>query len=481
MTKLTPYPRRVAALSLLAATLAAGSVTAAPAGIAPRDVDPADFAPMYAADYLAPFARPAAINGAGEIVGRNPVWGHAFAVTAKRGYTELPCPTGLTACHAVDINDSGWIVGWGERPINGSRGRTALLWRPLGDAYSVTRVGGSPLGPSGIATGERIEPPAEAVAINAESSILIRPAGAIVGERKIRLWTPRGSITMPAPGDVVDLSDTGWIAGNARLPFRLDSRTGEVAWTTVPVGFASARAHSINRQGELAGALLDAQGRSLMAVADEAGSWRTVGGAGPDDFAVTLSDFGDIVGHAHGLAKGSHCAVQFAGEPLQAAVGDRLQVGGPVTAPADRDRGDRAVLDVVGQQEGEDLGEGHRVAVALGLGPVGAGGLLVAAAGAVEADDLQAALLQRAAQPYQLDAVGDEMVGDRGGEPEPDAQPFHAQPPAHRYGVAGQVGDEVLQILGGVDTRVVCQVNERALVVTQAHRGASQFSPCIRR
>lgn len=316
MTKLTPYPRRVAALSLLAATLAAGSVTAAHAGIAPRDVDPADFAPMYAADYLAPFARPAAINGAGEIVGRNPVWGHAFAVTAKRGYTELPCPTGLTACHAVDINDSGWIVGWGERPIDGSRGRTALLWRPLGDAYSVTRVGGSPLGPSGIATGERIEPPAEAVAINAESSILIRPAGAIVGERKIRLWTPRGSITMPAPGDVVDLSDTGWIAGNARLPFRLDSRTGEVAWTTVPEGFASARAHSINRQGELAGALLDAQGRSLMAVADEAGSWRTVGGAGPDDFAVTLSDFGDIVGHAHGLAKGSHCAVQFAGEPL---------------------------------------------------------------------------------------------------------------------------------------------------------------------
>lgn len=306
--------RRAAALSLVAATLAAGSGAAARAGIAPTDPQPAGFAPMYAAEYLAPFARPAAINQAGDIVGRNPVWGHAFAVTAKRGYSELPCPVGLTACHAVDINDLGWIVGWGEPTSDWRPGRTALLWRPMGDAYSVTRVGGSTFGDIATST----EAPAEAVAINAENSILIRTAGALVGDRKIRLWTPRGSVALSAPGEVVDLSDSGWIAGNGRLPFRLDSRTGEVVWTALPPGFVGARAVSINRHGELAGALYDARGVSLMAVADESGSWRALGGVGPDDFAVAISDFGDVVGHAHGLLEGSHCAVQFEGEPLAA-------------------------------------------------------------------------------------------------------------------------------------------------------------------
>jgi hypothetical protein len=310
--------RRRAPLSLLAAALAIAPAATAYAGVAPAREEPADFGAMYAAEYLAPFARPAAINQAGDIVGRNPVWGHAFVVTGKRGYAELPCPTPLTACHAVDINEQGWIVGWGESAADGLRGRTALLWRPTADSFSVARVGGSPLAPSRSATSARTEPPAEAVAINAENAILIRPSGALLGDQRIRIWTPRGSYSLVAPGEVVDLSDAGWIAGNGRLPFRLDARTGEVAWTSLPAGFEAARAHAINRRGELAGALLDGRGRSLMAVADADGTWRVLGGVGPDDFAVAISDFGDVVGHAHGLLEGSHCAVQFAGEPLGA-------------------------------------------------------------------------------------------------------------------------------------------------------------------
>src|SRR5690606_28250992 len=40
---------------------------------------------------------------------------------------------------------------------------------------------------------------------------------------------------------------------------------------------------------------------------------------------------------------------------------------------------------------------------------------------------------------------------------------------AHRHRVPGQVGDQVLKVLGGMNTGVVGQVNERAVVVAQTH------------
>jgi hypothetical protein len=322
-----PVARGVAAATKLAGIALAFSMVPAWAGTAPAGTG---FAPMFGADYLAPFAQPAAINAAGDIVGRNPVWGHAFVVTRNSGYSALPCPVALTACHATDINDLGWIVGWGERTPSWVPNRTALLWRPSGAGYVVTRIGGSsmPAPSSAGATPAPSGPPAEAVAVNAGNQVLIRAAGFAPGSGLVEIWTVKEKRRIKAPGTVVDLSDAGWIAGNAELPYRLHGLTGELIWTELPKRFVGARAESINGAGEIAGAVFDHRGRSFMAATDESGTWQLLGGKGPADFAVSITDSSEVLGHAHGLRKDSHCAVRFTGSPLSALedflVGDAI-------------------------------------------------------------------------------------------------------------------------------------------------------------
>jgi hypothetical protein len=305
-------------ISLLALLAVRSGAARAAAAVTPAAPDPASLTLMYEADYLAPFALPAAINRQGDVVGRNPVWNEAFVVPARGDYRALPCPSGLTSCHATDINDLGWIVGWGERSPSWRPQRTALLWRPLGDDYAVARLAGSALPGARETVGVPPSPPAEALAINAAGEVLIRFSGAASGPGLVQLWTAKGSLAIKTPGEVVDLSDSGWIAGNADRPYRLHSKTGELIWTEIPIGFAGAHAVSINSQGELAGAVFDLRGRSLMATADSAGFWQALGGVGPNDFAVAITDLGEVVGHAHGLRPDSHCAIRFADQPLVA-------------------------------------------------------------------------------------------------------------------------------------------------------------------
>jgi hypothetical protein len=305
-------------MPLLALLAVATGAARAGTTLAPASADPVGLTLMYEADYLAPFALPAAINRSGDVVGRNPVWNEAFVVPAKGDYRALPCPPGLTACQATDINDLGWIVGWGERAPFWTPQRTALLWRPSGDSYSVTRLAGSALPGAGKAAGIPTAPPAEAVAINAANEVLIRFPGAASGDGLVQLWTPKGSFAVKTPGEVVDLSDSGWIAGNADRPYRLHAKSGQLLWTEIPFGYVGASAVSINSHGEMAGSLFDARGRSLMATAGSDGFWQSIGGVGPTDFAVTITDLGEVVGHAHGLRPGSHCAIRLADLPLVA-------------------------------------------------------------------------------------------------------------------------------------------------------------------
>ena len=88
-------------------------------------------AEMYNAQYLAPFAVPAAMNESGTVVGRNPVYREAFVYDDAHGYSALPCPKPYASCDAVDVNEAGWIVGRAQYPGMLNL-RTAALWTPIG-------------------------------------------------------------------------------------------------------------------------------------------------------------------------------------------------------------------------------------------------------------------------------------------------------------------------------------------------------------
>jgi probable HAF family extracellular repeat protein len=81
---------------------------------------------------------PRALDGAGRVVGTSRVRGRerAFVWTRAEGMRELAVPRVLgpgAGAIALDLNDSGWIVGQGAGPA----GSSALLWDPEGCVHEL--------------------------------------------------------------------------------------------------------------------------------------------------------------------------------------------------------------------------------------------------------------------------------------------------------------------------------------------------------
>lgn len=284
------------------ARFAAGALFAAMllsfAGISPARAD------GYVAEYLAPFAVPAAMNEWGSVAGWNPVYRTAFVYDDLLGYVELPCFRGYL-CRAVDLNDKGYVVGFAQSGEFELR-TFAVAWEPAGAGYRLLPL------PEALITARTSS---QAVAIDDRNRVvgISRTAGSQYARESYFLWKLGSGVkTLLLPGPPVDLNDSGQIAGNARSPYRYDIATGRVIFTEISPEWSGARVHAISADGRLAGAVVDQAGWQQGAVTDRSERWNAVGGGGPGDHLFAINEHGDLAGHLHGLAPGSHCGVYFA-------------------------------------------------------------------------------------------------------------------------------------------------------------------------
>jgi hypothetical protein len=297
-------------------------------------------AEMYNAQYLAPFALPAAMNQDGTVVGWNPVYRTPFVYEDKSGYAALPCPKAYLDCEAVDINDAGWIAGSARVPGVLAL-RVAVLWTPIGaspDAPAAYRFGLLPwLGNFNHS---------EAIAIDNQNRVVGLRQVVRVGLPQTPesfVWSAKtGMRRLEVPGPVVDLNDAGWVAGNSKAPYLYRISDGRLLWTRMPPGFVSATAHALGEDGTVVGALVNDLGLSIAARTEDDGSWTALGGGGASDHLFGINRFGDVAGHVHGLDPASHCGVQFAEEgelkTLESLFHPRAQtwtMGEAITGPTD--------------------------------------------------------------------------------------------------------------------------------------------------
>ena len=148
--------------------------------------------------------RPAALNASGQLVGSRIVAGvtRAFSWTLAGGFVDIAPPAAGSESGAVDVNDSGQVVG----TVNGH----PFLWTQAGGLVDLGSLDGNP------ATGR-------ASGINAGGQVVGSITAAFDGKWHPFIWTqatgmidlggvpPYGWVTMGG------ISDGGWIAGLATL------------------------------------------------------------------------------------------------------------------------------------------------------------------------------------------------------------------------------------------------------------------------
>ena len=175
-------------------------------------------------------------------------------------------------------------------------------------------------------------------------------------------------------------------------------------------------------------------------------------------------------------------------EPGEVALGRLLPVRQPRAAPAERQRGDAAPGDVVGQQPGQ-----HRRAVQRVVQPVPGGpvrpvdglldhrGVEAAPRERVDRHDLDAGADEPGAQPLQRGGLGDQARGERGGQPQADADEVDLEPAAQPVADGRQLGEDVVEVLGGVDVAAVGEVDGGPVAVGEPHARAPAAASCPRR
>lgn len=297
-------------------------------------------AQMYNAQYVAPFAVPAAMNQAGTIVGWNPVYRAPFVYDDARGYAALPCPKAYVSCDAMDVNDAGWIVGWAQLP-GVMHLRAAAMWTPIGASPDAPAAYRFVLIPSFGGFNH-----SEAVAIDNLNRVIGLRGMVRIGMPQAPesfVWTAKGGMRrLAVPGPVVDLNDAGWVTGNGKMPYLYRISDGRLLWTLLPAGHLSATAHAIGADGAVVGSLLNDIGLSVAARTEADGTWSPLGGGGAEDHLFGVNKYGDVAGHVHGLDPKSHCGVQFADEgelkALESLFHPRTQtwtMGEAITGPTD--------------------------------------------------------------------------------------------------------------------------------------------------
>jgi len=167
----------------------------------------------YSAQYLAPFAVPAAMNQQGAVVGWNPVWNTAFVFDDVAGYVELPCLKGFSTCRAVDINEAGWIVGHAEG-YGLLELRRAMIWKPAFPGYKIelpiALAGPASLRTPGINS-------SEAVAIDNSNRVIGGASSVTLSAREVSSWIfcamgrnkkPTTNTIAPTPTNSTDACST---------------------------------------------------------------------------------------------------------------------------------------------------------------------------------------------------------------------------------------------------------------------------------
>lgn len=207
-----------------------------------------------------------------------------FRVVAK----PIPLPGPGVSSEALDVNDSGVIVGWAR---DASGAGVAVKWTPADTGWTYTILG-----------------PGSAVAVN-NDGLIVRTDF----DRATRVWRSwihltSGSGTAIVPGMVHDINHEGTLVGvyfDATLkPIAATwNRNSATGWGTpqplpLPAGYTSAEATSINAIGDVAGAISTSSSSTGVVWHFRDGRWQAPVPLDPGlpAGAVAINDAGELAG-----------------------------------------------------------------------------------------------------------------------------------------------------------------------------------------
>jgi len=184
-----------------------------------------------------------------------------FRVVAK----PIPLPEPGARSEAVDVNDSGVIVGWSD---DASGFQIAVRWTPLDSGWSHTILG-----------------PGVAVALNNDGLILRRDYDPLTRDWSSWVHLPSGGEVALGPVVVSDISNNGTIIG---WIYDAEFKRNAVAWKQVsaaswsgpqslpiPPGFTNASFDRINGVGDIAGSISSSTSGLSVVWKYRDGSWQT--------------------------------------------------------------------------------------------------------------------------------------------------------------------------------------------------------------
>jgi hypothetical protein len=252
-------------------------------------------APSYTPLFLGPFD-PGRINEGGEVLGSITVGGavRGLVVEAGEPYRLLPLPAGMVSSYAIDLNDSGVIVGAVSALSSPEFGGQAAAWDPDGGGgYTVRLLGRLP----GHVT-------SRATAVNNLGDIVGYSSNSTF-RYPVLFTSPGGVMDLSATGvfDPVDLNDQRVLVDHSFTAKRLDLDTmiaEDLGVPTPPGGplYIATRAEVINETNQIAGAAILATStdcdRQAARYTDGIG-WQIFSSCGPSNGVYDMNDQGDVI------------------------------------------------------------------------------------------------------------------------------------------------------------------------------------------
>ncbi len=248
--------------------------------------------PTYTAQLITPTISTisaAAMNEAGDVVGRSTTGSGGWVSYAGAPAVFLPLPPGANYSFPSDINDAGVIVG--SVGPSGSPGYgEAVAWIPDGSGgYTIQQFGTLP--------GDIYS---DATAVN--------NVGDIVGYSRDGMF--RHPVLFTAPGGIQNLTSTGVfdptdindqrvLVDHSYTCKRLDLDTMVVEDLGTPgPGYNSSNGEAINESGQVAGSVINTSGGNCLSHAaryTDGVGWEVLSGCGQTNSAWDLNDLGDVV------------------------------------------------------------------------------------------------------------------------------------------------------------------------------------------
>jgi hypothetical protein len=246
-------------------------------------------APEYTARFIGTFIGVTALNQSSQIVGIRDSPSVRGWVSGPFGpQVLLPLPNGMVSSWAMDINDSGVIVGAVSPEFSPDFSPQATVWTPDGSGgYTIRTFGHLPGDLGSVAT-----------AVNSVRDVIGYSKG---GTFRRAVWfTEEGGLVDLTPQGIFDpwaINDERVLVDHATPTHRMDLDTMVVENLPIPTGYRSTTAYSINESGQVAGTAVSTTGscNTFPARFTDGIGWDILDTCSSAAQASGLNDLGDVI------------------------------------------------------------------------------------------------------------------------------------------------------------------------------------------